>query len=203
MARQKVAGTDANFMARFGGGLICLTLTAERCRQLRLPLIEAVFSRFFNWITAAVIAILISGGFLMSHFGGAQAPWQIALMAAIGVVMMMIFGHARYAVFPRIRRAVQAQRWPDGARAVDTMRRLVLVNLVLGFASRVAPQLSIFSVGMPITLLVGLSALALSVHHLQAVLPQGCDVGEGAWFGSGDWPGLGLPAPVRRLLEAR
>ena len=25
-------------MARFGRGLICLTLTAERCRQLRLPL---------------------------------------------------------------------------------------------------------------------------------------------------------------------
>jgi len=28
---------DINFMARFGRGLICLTLTAERCRQLRLP----------------------------------------------------------------------------------------------------------------------------------------------------------------------
>ena len=38
MAAQKVAATDINFMARFGRGLICLTLTAERCRQLRLPL---------------------------------------------------------------------------------------------------------------------------------------------------------------------
>jgi 3,4-dihydroxy 2-butanone 4-phosphate synthase/GTP cyclohydrolase II len=28
---------DINFMARYGRGLICLTLTAERCRQLRLP----------------------------------------------------------------------------------------------------------------------------------------------------------------------
>ena len=27
-----------NFMARFGRGLICLTLTEERCRQLNLPL---------------------------------------------------------------------------------------------------------------------------------------------------------------------
>ena len=27
-----------NFMARHGRGLICLTLTPERCRQLRLPL---------------------------------------------------------------------------------------------------------------------------------------------------------------------
>jgi 3,4-dihydroxy 2-butanone 4-phosphate synthase/GTP cyclohydrolase II len=29
---------DINFMARYGRGLICLTLTRERCRQLRLPL---------------------------------------------------------------------------------------------------------------------------------------------------------------------
>ena len=115
---------------------------ADVSPQLRLPLIEAVFGRFFNWIGGSVIAILISGGFLMSRFGGAQAPWQIHLMAALGVVMMLIFGHVRFAVFPRIRRAVQAQRWPDGARAVDTMRRLVLINLVLGFAAIVAAVLS-------------------------------------------------------------
>ncbi|MGZ8144768.1 MAG: bifunctional 3,4-dihydroxy-2-butanone-4-phosphate synthase/GTP cyclohydrolase II [Methylosarcina sp.] len=29
---------DINFMARYGRGLICLTLTSERCHQLRLPL---------------------------------------------------------------------------------------------------------------------------------------------------------------------
>ena len=29
---------DINFMARYGRGLICLTLTRERCQQLRLPL---------------------------------------------------------------------------------------------------------------------------------------------------------------------
>jgi 3,4-dihydroxy 2-butanone 4-phosphate synthase/GTP cyclohydrolase II len=29
---------DINFMARYGRGLICLTLTQERCQQLRLPL---------------------------------------------------------------------------------------------------------------------------------------------------------------------
>jgi 3,4-dihydroxy 2-butanone 4-phosphate synthase/GTP cyclohydrolase II len=38
MAAQKVRPEDINFMARFGRGLICLTLTTERCRQLRLPL---------------------------------------------------------------------------------------------------------------------------------------------------------------------
>lgn len=37
MAAQHVRPEDINFMARYGRGLICLTLTAERCKQLRLP----------------------------------------------------------------------------------------------------------------------------------------------------------------------
>jgi 3,4-dihydroxy 2-butanone 4-phosphate synthase/GTP cyclohydrolase II len=35
---QCVKPEDINFMAKYGRGLICLTLTRERCQQLRLPL---------------------------------------------------------------------------------------------------------------------------------------------------------------------
>ena len=38
MAAACVRAEDINFMARYGRGLICLTLTRERCRALRLPL---------------------------------------------------------------------------------------------------------------------------------------------------------------------
>ncbi len=38
LAADFVTPEAINFMARFGRGLICLTLTEERCRQLRLPL---------------------------------------------------------------------------------------------------------------------------------------------------------------------
>ena len=38
MAAECVRPEDINFMARYGRGLICLTLTRERCAQLRLPL---------------------------------------------------------------------------------------------------------------------------------------------------------------------
>jgi 3,4-dihydroxy 2-butanone 4-phosphate synthase / GTP cyclohydrolase II len=38
MAADCVRPEDINFMARYGRGLICLTLTRERCAQLRLPL---------------------------------------------------------------------------------------------------------------------------------------------------------------------
>lgn len=38
MAAEYTRPEDINFMARYGRGLICLTLTRERCQQLRLPL---------------------------------------------------------------------------------------------------------------------------------------------------------------------
>jgi 3,4-dihydroxy 2-butanone 4-phosphate synthase/GTP cyclohydrolase II len=38
MAASKVRSDDINFMAQYGRGLICLTLTRSRCEQLRLPL---------------------------------------------------------------------------------------------------------------------------------------------------------------------
>ncbi|WP_348766860.1 bifunctional 3,4-dihydroxy-2-butanone-4-phosphate synthase/GTP cyclohydrolase II [uncultured Salinisphaera sp.] len=41
MAAECVRPEDINFMARYGRGLICLTLTRERCRQLHLPLMVA------------------------------------------------------------------------------------------------------------------------------------------------------------------
>ena len=38
MAAAKVQPDDVNFMVRYGRGLVCLTLSRERCQQLRLPL---------------------------------------------------------------------------------------------------------------------------------------------------------------------
>ncbi len=38
MAAALARPEDVNFMARYGRGLICLTLTKQRCQQLRLPL---------------------------------------------------------------------------------------------------------------------------------------------------------------------
>lgn len=41
IAAEHVTPSTINFMAKHGRGLICLTLTKERCRQLRLPLMVA------------------------------------------------------------------------------------------------------------------------------------------------------------------
>ena len=41
----------------------------------------------------------------------------------------------------------------------------------------------------------------LHLHPVQALVPAGWAAGEGQWFGPREWPALGLPAPVRKLLE--
>jgi A/G-specific adenine glycosylase len=42
----------------------------------------------------------------------------------------------------------------------------------------------------------------LHLHPVQAVLPAEWNAGEGQWFGAAEWPRVGLPAPVRKFLEA-
>ena len=52
MAAECVTPEAINFMARYGRGLICLTLTEQKCRQLRLPLMvsdnQATYSTNFT-----------------------------------------------------------------------------------------------------------------------------------------------------------
>ena len=55
MLAEHVRPQDINFMASYGRGLICLTLTRERCQQLRLPLMvndnQAAYSTNFTAVS--------------------------------------------------------------------------------------------------------------------------------------------------------
>jgi len=57
MAAEKVTPEAINFMARYGRGLICLTLTAEKCDKLRLPpMVENNTSAFSTAFTVSIEA---------------------------------------------------------------------------------------------------------------------------------------------------
>ncbi|NGY03484.1 bifunctional 3,4-dihydroxy-2-butanone-4-phosphate synthase/GTP cyclohydrolase II [Solimonas terrae] len=60
MAASLIRPEDINFMARYGRGLICLTLTQERCRQLRLP--QMVSRNEENHKTAFTVSIEAAQG---------------------------------------------------------------------------------------------------------------------------------------------
>lgn len=61
--------------------------------------------------------------------------------------------------------------------ALPVVTALLIVNLALGILTRAAPQLNIFAVGFPITLMVGMVALMLSLPYFVPVVER--LVGEG------------------------
>lgn len=65
--------------------------------------------------------------------------------------------------------------------ALPAVLLMLFINLVLGFASRVAPQISIFAVGFPITILAGVLLLALSTRHLLGPLTEGLALFLAPW----------------------
>ena len=58
------------------------------------------------------------------------ASWMV--MSILGLVMMAVFGHIRFALFKRLDQAVQAKDWPAGGKALQSIRQWVAFNLALG-----------------------------------------------------------------------
>lgn len=56
--------------------------------------------------------------------------------------------------------------------ALPVVASLLIVNLALGILTRAAPQLNIFAVGFPITLMTGMVALMLSLPYFTPVIEQ-------------------------------
>jgi uncharacterized membrane protein len=109
---------------------------AELAPPQRLPLMAAALGRFFFWVSIAVVAILASGLALILGGGGFRnAHISVHVMFVLGLLMMAIYLHIRFAPFPRLQRAVAAQDWPAAGRALDSVRRLVSINLVLGIVT--------------------------------------------------------------------
>lgn len=100
----------------------------------RAVLWEAVLTRFFRFVAVAV-ALLLGTGLWMIHryYGGmAGIPAYVHVMMALGILMMLIYGHALFAPFRRLKAAVGAQDAGQAARAQGQLRWLFTVNLVLG-----------------------------------------------------------------------
>lgn len=101
---------------------------------VRLTLWVGVFGRFFPWVWVAVATILATGLWMIfAAFGGmAAVGLYVHAMFGLGLVMMLIFFHVFFAPYARLRRAVAAQDWPAGAKALAQIRLLVGINTVIG-----------------------------------------------------------------------
>ena len=106
----------------------------------RVRLMHDVLGRFFNGVLVAAGLALGSGIWMIGRIAKqtVQAgvkftmPIEWMVMSVLGVVMVLIFGHIRFALYKRLTRAVTAAAWPAGGAALASIRTWVTVNLVIG-----------------------------------------------------------------------
>ena len=100
----------------------------------RLTLWSHVLGRFFAWVFAAIILLLLTGYSLVfgvyAGFGGVGV--YVHLMQGIGILMMLLFLHLYFAPWRRFRAAVARQDWAEGGRQLNQIRTIVTINLALG-----------------------------------------------------------------------
>ncbi len=100
----------------------------------RLKFWDAVFVKFFPWVWAAVILLPLTGYLLIAQLftGFATAPIHVHWMHGLGLLMVALFLYLYYAPFRTFKQAVQAEDWPTGAAQLNTIRKIIATNLVLG-----------------------------------------------------------------------
>lgn len=106
----------------------------------RVRLMHDVLGRFFNAVLVAAGLALASGTWMIGRIAKqtVQAgikftmPIEWMVMSVLGLVMVAIFLHIRFALYKRLSAAVTAAAWPAGGAALASIRSWVLVNLVIG-----------------------------------------------------------------------
>ena len=106
----------------------------------RVRLMHEVLRRFFNAVSVAVLVTLVTGLWMIGRVAkqsvqsgaGFSMPLSWTLMAGLGILMMLIFAHIRFALFKRLRLATQSMDWDAGAVALASIRTWVAVNMGLG-----------------------------------------------------------------------
>jgi len=98
----------------------------------RLQLWAGVFAKFFPWVWAAVALILLSGLWMIYGYYNGEVPVSDHIMMGLGIIMMLIFMHVFFAPYGRLKRAVAAQDWPAGGKALGQIRMLIGINLSIG-----------------------------------------------------------------------
>jgi len=107
---------------------------------IRLTLWAGVFKRFFPWVWMSIIILMVSGYWLIFGWfkGFTSSPGHVHVMHLLGWVMTLLFVYLYYKLYPAFRDAVQHENWPDAGAAMNRIRQIVLVNLILGIVLLIA-----------------------------------------------------------------
>ena len=100
---------------------------------VRLKLWVGVFGKFFPWVWASIVTILVTGFSIIGLLGGFKGlPMYISIMMMTGIIMMLIFLHVFFGPYRRLKLAVAVEDWPTGGSKLAQIRMLVGINTVIG-----------------------------------------------------------------------
>ncbi len=97
----------------------------------RLPLWVATFSRFLKFTAVAVVVIIATGLTMFLQVGFKFAPIGWHLMLSLGLLMALIFFYVYAILYPRLCQQSETSAWPDAAITLNSIRKMVGLNLVL------------------------------------------------------------------------
>jgi uncharacterized membrane protein len=106
----------------------------------RVRLMHDVLGRFLTAMLGVGTLALVTGSWMIGRIARQTSqsgvrfnmPIEWMAMALLGVVMLAILGHIRFALYKRLSHAVSAAAWPAGGAALASLRSWVLVNLAIG-----------------------------------------------------------------------
>jgi uncharacterized membrane protein len=100
----------------------------------RLRLMRITFQNFFPWVWTAILLLLASGYWMVfMTFGGFPAVRvHVHLMQGIGWVMIALYIWLFHGPWLAYKRAVDAEDWPRAGSQLNSIRKIIAVNLPLG-----------------------------------------------------------------------
>ena len=121
-----------------GGMFFAYTVLRPSLRSFepsqRLTVWNDVFSNFFFWVWIIVIALPASGyALVFNHLGGfGTAGIHVHIMHGIGLVMIALFVLLYFSPYRQFRDSVAAKDWASAAKHLNSIRRIIGLNTVLG-----------------------------------------------------------------------
>jgi len=116
----------------------------------RLNIWAGVFKRFFPWVWMSVLLLPLTGYWLVfAAFGGfGTSPVYVHFMHIVGLIMIALFIYLYFRPYVALKLAIDKEDWQAAGAALNRVRLMVLVNLVLGLvllASVYAGRYGLFS----------------------------------------------------------
>lgn len=107
---------------------------------VRLRLMHDVLGRFFQAVLMASLLTLASGLWMLGRVakqvvqsgGSFEMPLAWTVMTVLGISMVAIFMHIRFALYKRVSQAVAVSEWGAAGAALAQIRTWVSINLGLG-----------------------------------------------------------------------